>query len=228
MAKLIITKPGSSPAYKHLEADKLTVGRDEACQIRLDDTGVSKRHAMIYTLGNDDIVEDLGSTNGTLLNGQAITRHILQDHDIIEIGAYRIEYVNQRALKGMDFDKTMMVDGSMMSAALSGSYASRDDAPIVSTTRDTRAKCQPGKLLGLEGAMAGQQIALDKLITPLGRVNNVTPAAVVKRPQGYMVFRVAKSGEVRVNGKGIGEAWQMLDNDDVIEFGKERFSFFYT
>ena len=177
-------------------------------------------------VSDNDILEDLGSTNGTILNGEVIKRHILQDHDVVEIGAYRLEYLNQRAQKEMDFDRTMMAGQDMLSAALVGSYAQRQDAPRVNTTRDTVVTCQEAALLGMEGAQAGWHIALDKIVTPLARANGVTPAAILKRPDGYMVMRVAKQGVVRVNGEIIGEAWKMLENDDVIELGKDRYSFY--
>ncbi len=226
MAKLLVTKDGANPTYRDIDVDRLIVGRDVECHLRLDDPNVSKRHAAIYTLGNDDIVEDLGSTNGTMLNGEVIKRHILQDHDVVEIGGYRLEYLNQRAQKEMDFDKTMMAGQDMLSAALVGSYASRKDAPRVNTTRDTGITCQEGALLGMEGSQAGWHIALDKIVTPLARANGVTPAAILKRPDGYMVMRVAKQSEVRVNGENIGEAWKMLENEDVIDLGKDRYSFY--
>lgn len=226
MAKLLVTREGVSPTYCDIDVDRLIIGRDTECNLKLDDANVSKRHAAIYTLGNDDILEDLGSTNGTILNGEVIKRHILQDHDVVEIGAYRLEYLNQRAQKEMDFDRTMMAGQDMLSAALVGSYAQRQDAPRVNTTRDTVVTCQEAALLGMEGAQAGWHIALDKIVTPLARANGVTPAAILKRPDGYMVMRVAKQGVVRVNGEIIGEAWKMLENDDVIELGKDRYSFY--
>jgi len=178
MAKLLVTKAGSNPTYRQIDVDRLIIGRDQECHLKLDDANVSKRHAVIYTLGNDDILEDLGSTNGTMLNGEIIKRHILQDHDVVELGAYRLEYINQRAQKEMDFDKTMMAGQDMLSAALVGSYASRSDAPQVSTTRESGITCQAAALLGMEGTQAGWHIALDKLVTPLARAEGITPAAI--------------------------------------------------
>lgn len=227
MAKLIIARAGGGPSYFHLDKERLLLGREETCDLRLDDRDVSRRHAMIFRLGNDDILEDMGSANGTLLNGQRISRHILQDHDQIQIGPFQIEYVNQRALKDMDFEKTMMVDRNMLSAALAGGYAQRDAAPVVTTTRDTRAKCQDARLLVMDGNEAGKHLELTSLVTPLGRRNGLTPAAVLRRPQGYMLFRVAGPTQVRVNQKGIGEAWKMLEENDVIEVDGLRYGFNY-
>jgi len=227
MAKLLITRNGMQPSYREIDVERLILGRDAECHIHLDDPNVSKRHAAIYTLGNDDIVEDLGSTNGTILNGEVINRHILQDHDVVEIGIYRLEYLNQRAMRDMDFDRTMMAGQDILSAALVGSYASRQDAPRVNTTRETGISCQEGALLGLEGAQAGWQIALDKIVVPLARTaDGMTPAAILRRPQGFMVMRVARQAVVKVNGEIIGDAWKMLSTDDVIEAGGQRYSFY--
>lgn len=227
MAKLLVTKAGINPSYREIDVDRLIIGRDPECHLKLEGANVSKRHAAIYTLGNDDIVEDLGSTNGTMLNGEVINRHILQDHDVVVIGDYRLEYLNQRAQKEMDFDRTMIASQDILSAALVGSYASRADAPRVDTTRDTGITSQEGALLGLEGAQAGWQIALDKIVVPLARTaDGMTPAAILRRPQGFMVMRVARQVVVKVNGEIIGDAWKMLSTDDVIEAGGQRYSFY--
>lgn len=226
MAQLLISKPGITPTSRSLGPERLLIGRDADCHLRLDDVGISKQHAAIFTLGNDDILEDLGSTNGTMVNGEVVKRHILQDHDVVQLGGYRLEYLNQRALKDMDFDRTMIAGQEMLSAALVGGYASRDEAPKVSTTRDAGLTCQPGALHGLEGSQAGWHIELDKIVTPLARADGVTPAAILKRPQGYVVMRVARQAVVRVNGENIGEAWKVLESDDVIDLGRDRYSFY--
>ncbi|MEW5787742.1 MAG: FHA domain-containing protein [Pseudomonadota bacterium] len=226
MAQLLISKPGTMPTYRPLGGERLVIGRDGDCHVRLDDPAVSKQHLAIFSLGNDDILEDLGSTNGTMVNGEVVNRHILQDHDVVQLGAYRLEYLNQRAQKDMDVDRTMIAGQDMLSAALVGSYASRNDAPRVNTTRETGLTCQPAALLGVAGSQAGWHIDLDKIVVPLARAEGVTPAAVLRRPQGYMVMRVSRQAVVRVNGENIGEAWKLLESDDVIEVGKDRYSFY--
>lgn len=70
---------------------KTVIGRGLDADIRLDDEGVSRRHAQVVIAdGNDPIVEDLGSSNGTFLNGQQIRRHKLKDGDKIQIGSVSI------------------------------------------------------------------------------------------------------------------------------------------
>ncbi len=66
----------------------LTFGRGPDNDIVLDDTQVSRNHARLTRQGEEIIIEDLGSTNGTLVNGRPITGpHVLQPADIISIGA---------------------------------------------------------------------------------------------------------------------------------------------
>ena len=66
---------------------------------------------MIMTILNDSFLEDLGSTNGTLVNGQPIKKHFLQNNDVIELGKYRLKYMAEGAPQqaSPDFEKTMVL-----------------------------------------------------------------------------------------------------------------------
>ena len=64
------------------------------------------------TILNDSFLEDLGSTNGTLVNGKPIKKHILQNNDVIEIGKYKLKYVTEAPAarpSPADFEKTMVM-----------------------------------------------------------------------------------------------------------------------
>ena len=65
----------------------LVIGRSRECDLRVADGNASRRHAEIVRDGDDYLVVDLGSTNGTELNGHRITREVLSDGDRITIGA---------------------------------------------------------------------------------------------------------------------------------------------
>ncbi|AKF07701.1 GGDEF domain-containing protein [Sandaracinus amylolyticus] len=65
----------------------LVIGRGADADIRVMDDEISRRHARIAVLGKDILVEDLGSKNGTFLNGTAVRRKALQDGDKIQVGA---------------------------------------------------------------------------------------------------------------------------------------------
>ena len=65
----------------------VVIGRSRECDVRVVDGNASRRHAEVVRQGDDYVVVDLGSTNGTDLNGRRITRETLSDGDRITIGA---------------------------------------------------------------------------------------------------------------------------------------------
>ncbi len=64
----------------------LTLGRLPECTITFDDSNVSREHAQIRPDGSGFVISDLGSTNGTLVNDSAVTRHRLDDGDRVCLG----------------------------------------------------------------------------------------------------------------------------------------------
>ena len=74
---------------------------------------MSGEHAVIVTILNDSFLEDLGSTNGTLVNGKPVKKHFLQNNDVIELGKYKLKYIGEApaaaAAAAADFEKTMVL-----------------------------------------------------------------------------------------------------------------------
>ena len=79
--------------------------------IQIDNLAVSGEHAAIITILNDSFIEDLGSTNGTMVNGKPIKKHFLQNNDVVEIGKHKLKYFNDAptAATAADFEKTMII-----------------------------------------------------------------------------------------------------------------------
>lgn len=75
-----------------LNGDEVFVGRLAECQIQLGDANVSRRHAAFIRLEEGWALSDLGSTNGTRVNGREIERVRLADGDVIDIGLTRLVY----------------------------------------------------------------------------------------------------------------------------------------
>jgi hypothetical protein len=75
-----------------LSGDRVTVGRLATSGIHLDDSNASREHAAFVRQGEGWAIEDLDSTNGTLLNGMPVTRAVLADGDVVEIGVTRLTY----------------------------------------------------------------------------------------------------------------------------------------
>jgi diguanylate cyclase (GGDEF)-like protein len=72
--------------YK-IDGPEVVIGRAMSVQLRLNDDGISRRHCRLLQIGSRVIVEDLGSANGTLVNGDMVQRHELVDGDKIRLGA---------------------------------------------------------------------------------------------------------------------------------------------
>ena len=72
--------------------DPVTMGRLPECDVVLTDPNVSRRHAEVRRRGNDFIVVDLGSTNGTRVNGAGVRERQLADGDEIGLGGTRIRF----------------------------------------------------------------------------------------------------------------------------------------
>jgi hypothetical protein len=93
--ELVIVEPTSRSGESFSLGEELSVGRGAGCAVVLaDDTFVSTVHARIFMRGNDPYVEDLGSTNGTLLNGETVVEPIrLRPGDRVQFGQTVMELV---------------------------------------------------------------------------------------------------------------------------------------
>lgn len=111
MAKLILSLDGQLIKEFTLSKERTTIGRKPHNDIQIDNLAVSGEHAVIMTILNDSFLEDLGSTNGTLVNGQPVKKHFLQSSDTVEIGKYKLKYMNEApASMGQgEFEKTMVL-----------------------------------------------------------------------------------------------------------------------
>ena len=147
MAKLILSLEGSVMREVPLDRERISIGRKPQNDIQIENLAVSGEHACIVTILNDSFLEDLGSTNGTLVNGNAIKKHILQNNDVIEIGKYKLKYLSEGAALGQtsadDFEKTMVLRSPAMAKAA---------APKSPGPGDTRA--MPAASVAAAGAPA--------------------------------------------------------------------------
>jgi len=112
MAKLILSMDGLVLKEIPLSKERTTIGRKQHNDIQIDNLAVSGEHAVIVTILADSFLEDLGSTNGTFVNGKTVKKHFLQNNDVIELGKYKLKYISEAlpgAAKAADFEKTMVL-----------------------------------------------------------------------------------------------------------------------
>src|SRR5512135_346538 len=83
-----VMRSGPTPGATYsLEGDQLVIGRDSSSNIAISDAEVSRKHARLTFQGGKYVLEDLGSTNGTFVNGQRLTSAaVLKSGDVVSLG----------------------------------------------------------------------------------------------------------------------------------------------
>jgi general secretion pathway protein A len=92
-SKLIVSLQGNPDREIELTSDRVLIGRGDEADVRIDSVFVSRYHALILRDGKQDVLLDLGSTNGLLVNSRRIIRRALRDRDLIQIGPTRVTYL---------------------------------------------------------------------------------------------------------------------------------------
>jgi pSer/pThr/pTyr-binding forkhead associated (FHA) protein len=92
MTKLVLFLPDGTTLDVPLARERTTIGRRADNDICLPNLAVSGEHAVVVTILADSFLEDLNSTNGTVVNGSPIAKHFLRDRDQIDIGRHRLVY----------------------------------------------------------------------------------------------------------------------------------------
>lgn len=98
MGKLVLYLADGSTLDIRLERERITIGRRADNDVCLPYPAVSGEHAAVVTILADSFLEDLGSTNGTLVNGKPIAKHFLRDRDQIDIGRQKLVYLADEAM----------------------------------------------------------------------------------------------------------------------------------
>lgn len=90
---ILMVKSNPQENYK-LYFDNNIIGRDDTCNIHITSTSISRQHALIYKVGQNYLLKDMGSTNGTILNGQPIEDSIqIVNGDCIQIGEKELIFI---------------------------------------------------------------------------------------------------------------------------------------
>ncbi len=213
MPKMIVSIDGVVIKEVQLTKDRTSLGRRPYNDIVIDNLAVSGEHAVLQMAGNEVHLEDLNSTNGTYVNGKAVKKQLMQNNDTIEIGKYKIKFVNENANPG--FEKTMVIKaGSVGVAQPAGAVIGQ---PVMAAASVAAIKV-------LSGAAAGREVALVKVVTTIGKPG-VAVAAITRRPHGFVVAHVEGANKPTLNGAPIGAEPITLKNGDVLELAGTQMQF---
>lgn len=190
MAKLLLMEGGAVLRDVDLTKARTTIGRRPFNDVVLDDLNVSGEHAVVTRRGDDFYLEDVGSTNGTLVNGDPITTHVLRSGDCIEIAKCELRFVDDGATSAM---------------------------PMGAPDRPDDVSAGTGPVLRiLSGADTGRELPLRKALTRIGR-SGYQVIVVTRRPAGYFISHVEGDVFPTVNGVSVGSVARLLLSDDIVE-----------
>lgn len=242
MAKLILSMDGLVLKEMPLTKERMTIGRRASNDIQIDNLAISGEHAAVVTILNDSFLEDLNSTNGTLVNGQPIKKHFLRNGDVVELGKYKLKYIVEQAqaVDGADFEKTMVLRPNVLKQAPEvtdspvgvaegikpmGGGSPAGHSPESAVPVAPRPVALAAAIQILNGANAGRALDLTKTLTTLGKPG-VQVAVIAKRPQGYFITHVEGAHFPLLNGQAIDAQARSLKDHDVIEIAGVKMEFF--
>ena len=220
MPKVIVSIDGVVIKEVELSKERTMLGRRPYNDIVIDNLAVSGEHAVMHMTEHEVEVEDLGSTNGTYVNGKAIKRQVLRNGDTIEVGKYKIRFLQDEQDGG--YEKTMIFKPGMVPPPL----APRPAAATAPAAAPAAASAAPlsAVIRVLSGAAAGREVALTKVVTTIGKPG-VAVASITRRHHGFVLAHVEGPDTPMHNGARIGQAPVPLHTGDMLELAGTEMQF---
>ena len=218
MPKMIVSIDGVVIKEVQLTKERTMLGRRPYNDIVIDNLAVSGEHAVMHMTEHEVEVEDLGSTNGTYVNGKAIKRQVLRNGDTIEVGKYKIRFLQEEEDGG--YEKTMIFKPGMVPPPI----APRP-APATPAAAPAAAAAPLSAVIRvLSGAAAGREVALTKVVTTIGKPG-VAVASITRRHHGFVLAHVEGPDTPMHNGARIGQAPVPLHTGDMLELAGTEMQF---
>jgi predicted component of type VI protein secretion system len=211
--------------------ESMTVGRNQDNDIVIDNLAVSGFHARIDKTGDNYILTDLQSTNGTFVNDKKIISQKLQHKDKMTIGKHMLFFAmsqqEQAKAKETTLDRTMILDTVRQKELLAKQAEKKGmDIPLKPE--------KIGLISFIDGSDQGE-IELSKKLTKIGKAETsevrlggflmpATAATISRRPNGYAITPTSGT-KVKVNNQVIKESY-FLKEFDTIEIASYKFQFY--
>lgn len=208
MAKLIYSFGGAFMGEILLEKERTTIGRRTYNDVQIDNLAISGEHAAVVVVGTSYFIEDLESTNGTLLNGKPVRKHVLHHGDIIGLGKYQLRFL----------DEVVVEDKHGLDTRVAGPQSKTESSPDVS------GGAESAFLRVLNGKSVGQTLELSKDLTTLGKPG-VHVVAVARYPHGYFAVQIEGEDPPVVNGEQVEAKSLRMNDHDVLEVAGVRLEF---
>lgn len=230
MPKVIISMEGIVIKEVQLSKNRITLGRRPYNDVVIDNLAISGEHAFFQLSGHEVYIEDMNSTNGTIVNGKSIKRQMLHHNDMIEIGKYHIQYIDDvlshpsAGLMGLGASTPPSVPpstptppsiatgfGTTGLAGLTGIDATNTGTALIRV---------------MSGSAVGREVALIKVVTTIGKPG-IAVAAITKRPHGFVLAHVEGVKRTMLNGKPVGDEPRAMKSGDMIELADTQMQFIH-
>lgn len=222
MAKLILTLDGAVIREYEIDKDSISIGRKHGNDIQLNDLTISGRHSLITQVGEHAYIDDLGSTNGTLLNGARVAKSQLKHGDTIQTGNYQFTYFSD---EDTDYEPTMFLRAEI------------EDTQIMDVSSNSSQGSAKGEPLAgvrvMNGPLAKKVLELRKPFNTLG-FNGDKLAMISRNSDGYTISAIRQSSTHHdtvapplLNGKTISLEPEVLNDRDTLEMAGTQMEFFY-
>src|SRR5262245_59619502 len=142
MAKLVLLSEGLTGRSYELKTEKTTVGRVSDNAFEIPEASVSSHHAEIHLRGNDVLIKDLNSTNGTFINGEKVTEAILKPGQLLRLGMVEMRLETGEAaaaIKKQVLDQTRVIPQGVKLDDLEGARTPLDFKKTVFEKKSNRA-----------------------------------------------------------------------------------------
>ena len=217
MPKLILTLDGAVIREYSIDKDSISIGRKHGNDIQLNDLTISGRHSLITTVGENVFIDDLGSTNGSLLNGARIAKSKLQHSDVIQVGNYQFTFFSNEE---EDYEPTMFLRAEI------------EDTKIIDTKQkptieNTGAKL--GAVKVLTGPLKDKVLELRKAFNTLG-FNGSKMAIIARNSSNYTISAIKNEDAFNiamVNGNDLTLDAIELKDHDIIELANTKIEFIF-
>ena len=230
MFRLTLNFGGRSIRKFNFDRDAVCIGRDQDCEVLIDNIGISRKHATIERANGEYILTDLKSHNGTFVRGQRIYHHQLTESDEFFIGKYSLQFENldvstrekppveadPKANSGMQ-DMTFKLDKQEIERIMgASSTANMPKLAQISPKAEQRTLRldAPYYLIGRheEAMLRIQGFLMPDFV-----------AVILRDDKWFRVVSLSKRRPVKVNGKKVLD--HQLADGDMFEIGKRKFRF---
>lgn len=216
MARLILSLKGRELDKFLLGQGTVVIGRTPECDIKIDNPAISRKHATIEHEAEEYLLTDLGSSNGTFLNGEPLkSPAVLKPGDVIGIAKFELQFQDSpraeidKMVGGMDMEATMMVDSEKMAQA----FQSPPDGAATNSG--------PRKLVILKGDANVKELSIERDVITMGKDDSCD--LIVK---GFFLDKIEatlteKQGKYVLNpiGNGVKVNEQKIDKETALKVG---------